>query len=138
MATYDLTQSGGVSTTAGPYGMYWRKIHLDFGANPYSAADVLQLIDVPAGTFVLNVFTKVTTAEGATGTGDVGDGGDPNGWNDALDLNATGIEYGAIGTDARAITDTYLYSSADTIDLTLDHDIDTAVVDVAVLCYNPF
>lgn len=102
---------------------------LDFSAINASAADVIQALKVGKGMLVSNVRTLITTAEGGTATCDVGDGDDPNGYNDAADLNAAAgvIE---VNLEADAYGEGKYYSAADTIDLTLDHDLDACVVEV--------
>lgn len=114
--------------------------YIDFAAYTATAADVIEVLNVDAGTFVFDTFTRVVTAEGATATGDLGDGSDPNGYNDAVNMNSTAgtIETTVIGVSS---TDAYgvgrYYSSADTIDLTLDHSMDAAQMYVAALCFWP-
>lgn len=108
---------------------------LDFSATNASAADVVQCLNIPKGAVVIKQWVQVVTAEGGTATGDFGDGDDPNGYNDAVNLNTTTATSGAIfptpGTDAYA--DGRLYTAADTIDLTLDHALDAAVIRVGAI-----
>lgn len=101
---------------------------LNFSTTNASAADVIEAVKVPKGAMVLRVATYVSTAEGAAATADVGDGTDPNGYNDACDLNATGMETSITSTDA--YNEGKLYAVDDTIDLTLGHDMDACIVDV--------
>lgn len=84
-------------------------------------ADVLQVLRVLAGWAVHWVATRVVTvAAGAdTITANVGDGGDADGWDAAVDLTSAGYNISAVGTDAYAIGSPKVYSSDDTIDLTL-------------------
>lgn len=84
-------------------------------------ADVLQVLRVLAGWAVMFVTTRITTAcAGAdTITTHVGDGDDDNGWDNAVDLTTVGYNVSAVGTDALAIGSPKLYTSDDTIDLTL-------------------
>jgi hypothetical protein len=101
---------------------------IDFSATNASASDVIQCLRIPAKATVLKCWTNVETAEGGTATADLGDGADPNGYNDAIDLNATGSEFSITSTDA--FNEGKTYASADTIDLTLDHNMDAAIVNV--------
>jgi hypothetical protein len=102
---------------------------LNFATTNASAADVIQALKVGAGMLVTSVRTKITTAEGGTATCDVGDGDDPNGYNDAADLNAAaGVIEKNLEADAYGVGK--YYSADDTIDLTLDHDLDACVVEV--------
>lgn len=103
---------------------------LDFATTNAAATDIVQALKVGAGMIVTNVRTRIVTAEGATATCDVGDGDDPNGYNDAADLNAA---ENVIETNLEA--DPYgegkYYAVEDTIDLTLDHALDACVVEVS-------
>ena len=76
------------------------------------AADVIELIDVPAGTLVKNVFYEVLVGEAAQ-TLDIGDGVDPDGYV-AVAAVATA---GSSGIGAGALAGGKYYSAADTIDL---------------------
>lgn len=109
--------------------------YIDFSATSVSAADVVEVLDVGAGTWVHGVGLRDITAEGATCTVDVGDATDPNGYMDAADLNS------ANAIDRMYEADAYgegkYYSSADTIDFTMDHDTDAAVVYVYAICHWP-
>jgi len=104
--------------------------HKDF--NTSAASDVIQVMNIPAGTVVLKVYTHVVTAEGGTLTFDVGDGTDPNGWDDAVDGNSTGMNATTEGTDALADSlgagAGKYYSADDTIDITLDNAADAAKI----------
>ena len=79
-----LAQFSGVQAGPYPYGIgrfAVMKFHVDMAAVSTalaatidgSAADVIQLWDIPAGTHILSVAVKVTTAEGAASTVAVGD-----------------------------------------------------------------
>lgn len=90
------------------------------------AADVDEVLYVAAGTLVLNVFVKLLTAEGAALTADVGDGAQPAGWFDNIDMNAAAPAYygstialteGAPNTFTRPYTAGRLYTANDTIDI---------------------
>lgn len=83
--------------------------------------DVYQVLPVGTGSVVMEVFTKIVTANDAatTSTVDIGDGTDPNGYDDDVNMKATAGTY----TDGTS-TDVYVggfgkvYTSGDTIDLT--------------------
>lgn len=111
------------------------KNELNFADTPASAADVIQALKIPAGSMVLSVLTYINTAEGDVATCDVGDATDPNGYNDACDLNAAaGTVEKALEADALSVGK--YYAADDTIDLTLDHNLDAAIVTVMAL-YAP-
>lgn len=105
-------------------------VEIDFSQTNASAADVVQIAKVSAGTLVEKVDYRVKTAEGGTATADIGDGDDPNGYDDAINLNAAANT--VAGTLPVVATDAYAkgkyYAADDTIDLTLDHNLDAAVV----------
>lgn len=109
---------------------------LDFSSTNASASDVIETIKVLAGTFVHSVHTRVSTVEGGTMTFDVGDGADPNGYDDAVAGNSApsnGACSGAstIGTDAYAVGKKY--TANDTIDIVLDDAADAMVLEVYAL-----
>lgn len=104
-----------------------------------SAADVVQLWDIPQGCIIEKVLMNVTTAEGAAATVAVGDGDSAACYMAATSINAltTTTKGGsAITTDAYAIVGGKLYKTADTLDLTFATaaDIDLAVFDLYVVC----
>ena len=103
---------------------------LDFSATNVSSADVVEAIKVGIGMLVTRVSLIVTTAEGGTATCDIGDGTDPNGFDDSVNLNDTAntVTRSLEATDAYGVGKNYL--AADTIDLTIDNDLDAAVVEV--------
>lgn len=104
---------------------------LNFEVTPVAAGDVVQALKVDAGQTVYEVQTRVITAEGATCTATVGDASGANSWDASVNLNAaagTGTR-SAVGTDAYATTGK-LYAAADTIDLTMGHDTDAAIIEV--------
>ena len=76
-----------------------------------AAADVVELISIPAGTHVLNVYVEVLEGEAAQ-TLNVGDGADPDGYVAAADVATTGARVLGAGAIVGK-----LYSAADTIDL---------------------
>jgi len=114
---------------------------IDFSEVNTAASDVVQALTIPAGTMVIDVMTKLITAEGGVLTAEVGDGDDPNGWDASVDLNTTvgTLTKSVEGTDARKAANAtgYYYSAADTIDLTMSANAaDAAVIDVFALCID--
>lgn len=101
-----------------------------------SSSDVLQILDIPAGTFVHAVWTKIVTPEGATLGGTVGDGTQAAGFMAALTgNNAAGTYEGPAGTEAYAATGGKFYAATDTLDwvLATEATVTTAVVDFFIL-----
>lgn len=117
------------------------KNRIDFSEVNTAASDVVQALTIPANTMVIDVMTRLITAEGGTLTATVGDGGSAAGWDGSVDLNTTAgtVTQSVEGTDARKASNAtgYVYTSADTIDLTMSANAaDTAVIDVMALCVN--
>ena len=96
------------------------------GLTALAAADVLEVIKVPANTLVTHVALNVTTAEGGTLTVDVGDGDNPDGYLDGVNANATAAYLTVAGTDAFEAGK--FYTAADTIDIVLNNAADAAVM----------
>ncbi|NKE69893.1 hypothetical protein [Candidatus Manganitrophus noduliformans] len=122
MATLDKT--GGASVSAAQpwdgkdrYGVIEKEIDLAGVAT----GDVLQCLKVKDGFLVHNVTTKIVTASDKVTTADVGDGADPNGFDNQIDLAAAAgtRTKGLGGTDQFVTDDGKLYSADDTIDLTV-------------------
>jgi hypothetical protein len=106
---------------------------IDFSATNASGSDVVQVLKIPAGALVKNVWVTVLTPEGGTSTATVGDGAGADSWDASTNLNATAntVTAGLPGTDAYATAGKY-YAAADTIDLTLSaNDVDTAILNVS-------
>lgn len=100
---------------------------VSFEATSVTAADVVEVLKIPKGFLVLTQGSIVLQAEGATCTATVGDGDSANSWDASLDLNSATCQmttpsdtYGALGGKH--------YRAADTIDWTMGHDTDAAIV----------
>lgn len=93
------------------------------GATALAAADVLEVIPVPAGTVVSNVGMSVITAGAATSTIAMGDGSAAAGYLAATAASAVGISGGvpvlAAGAFAPTLSGGKLYAVDDTIDITI-------------------
>jgi len=123
MATFDLTIGGNSAHAIGRkvHPTRTRKLVVDASALTRAAAAVLQLFKVPADSLV-TIVPDVVTAEGGVATADLGWTEDPNGFADALDLNvATTLAAGAVPV-------TKFFTADTIITLTLDHELDTAVL----------
>lgn len=85
-----------------------------------AAADVLEVIRIPAETIVLAAGFEVVTAV-TGGAADqaitLGDGGDANRWVDTFDLDAATA--GAHGTIVIATANPTVFATTDTIDITI-------------------
>lgn len=101
---------------------------ISFAEKPVAQNDVVQICTFPAGTRVLHVGWEVTTAEGDTCTADLGDATDPNGWDDAINLNSAAAGGSVTGTDNFDTGMGKLYTAEDTLDLTMGHDTDKAII----------
>ena len=105
----------------------WAENYLDFSATNVDVGDVVQAIKIPAGARMIRWGAEVLTAESATCTATVGDAGTAHGWDAELDLNSATGQISLEATDTDAATTMY-YGTADTIDLTMGHDTDTAIM----------
>ena len=115
---------------------------LNFSATNAGAADVVQALNVEKGTYVHQVYLRVVTAEGGVATVDGGDGANPDGWLDGIDVNAAAdTVYKATtnaGTDeAFGKAHGKLYTADDTIDLIINNALDAAVLDIIAIGYRP-
>jgi len=82
-----------------------------------AATDVIEALNIPAGTQVLAAGAKVVTAaDSTTLTVDVGTGADADEWVDGFDAKSTAGTYSA---DLDAVPNRNTYGTADTIDVTL-------------------
>lgn len=123
MATIDLTIGGNTAHSIGRkvHPTRTRKLVVNTAVTNRSSADVLQLFKVPADSLV-TIIPDVVTAEGGVATADLGWTEDPNGFADALDLNVA-------TTLAAPATPVTKFMTGDTIvTLTLDHDLDAAIL----------
>jgi hypothetical protein len=111
------------------------QVEIDFSEKNVAAADVVQIANIEAGTRVIAIGWEVTTAEGDTCTATLGDGDGAASWDASINLNSAAGGGSAAGTDAYALTSGIgkLYTSADTIDLVMGHDTDTAVVTFQIM-----
>jgi hypothetical protein len=102
------------------------------GATALAAADVMEIIPIPAGTLVSNVGMVITTAAGVTSTISIGDGSAAAGYLAATSANATGTSGGApvlaSGAFAPTLSGGKVYAAADTIDITLGTAVPAAAV----------
>lgn len=100
-----------------------------------AAADVVTIIDIPAGTVVEGVCYEVVNAD-ATQTMDIGDGVDPNGWVAVADVGTAGNSGIGAGALAVAVGLGKYYAAADTIDIAVPATkaYDTLKVKVTALC----
>lgn len=112
------------------------------GEHAHADADVLEVLNIPAGTLVLRAGHKVTTAEGATAAGTLGDGADPDGYVAASNLNSAATQISALAlTEGTPNTVTgysngKFYAAADTIDYVATNAVDAAVVDFFAVCVD--
>lgn len=104
------------------------------GATALTSGDVLEVIRLPAKSYVLAVGLDVTTAEGGTLTIDVGDGSAADGYLDGVNANtvasyasALALTEGAPNTVTGYSAGKY-YAAADTIDVKTVNAADAAVM----------
>lgn len=118
-------------------------VTLDFDTNNVGASDTVEIADLPvlSGGFLVPTYfaVEVETADGETATADFGlkptSGSsftaDPNGLDDAVNLNSTGVSTGAIGTDALMGARVDIDNGA-TLYMTADHALEDGVAHVTL------
>lgn len=116
---------------------------LDFDTYNVTTSDTVTIADLPvaSGKYLIPVFfsTNVVTADGETATADFGlkptSGSaftaDPNGLDDAVNLNSAAISEGAIGTDAQMGARIDITGGA-TLYMTPDHALEDGVAYVTL------
>lgn len=143
MANIDLTVGGttGVSETAARKQIVFvNTVDFSIAANNVVAANIGQLINIPAKFWMHTFGIRLDVVEGGTATAVFGDGADPNGWlATAVDLNGTAGDYFQSGKVlAEAAPNTFLdayhpgkyYATADTIDIDPANDLNAAKITV--------
>ena len=148
MANLDFTRGVTVTADGKPHPPLLERV-LDFSISNGAGSDVAQALDALAGYWVECVAIEVLTAEGATLTVDVGDGADPDGFLNGVDMNAAvGTMYSsvntyAIGTGQLDVTAAHevqlygifggkFYGADDTIDVLLNDAAATAKMRLTV------
>ncbi len=106
---------------------------IDFSVTNVSAADVVQVLNIPKAALVTKAGCNVAVAEGATATATFGDATTADGWDASVNLNSTGNYISTEGTDTYGAGK--VYTAADTLDLTVSADLDAGKVYVyAIYC----
>lgn len=104
------------------------------------STDIIQCVNIPAGTLVKSVGILMNTAATATTlTCTVGDGATADGWDASVNLKGTaGTWTMSTPSDTFPALGGKYYSSADTIDITVTVNTLTvgAVFDIFVECIN--
>lgn len=100
------------------------------GKRALSTSDVVEVINIPANTYVEQVFVKVLAADAGASI-NVGDGADPDGWGVGVSVAATDVLHDA---DAAFNASAKFYTADDTIDITATGTLDTARVRVYAVC----
>ena len=116
MATFDKTGKGG--TTGHPANgrtPYLVENTIDMSASGFQPAanDIVQALDIPAESIVMNAGIEVLTASPSSVTLDMGDGDTADIYVDNLDSTSTG--YSAVHQDV--LSTGKIYASADTVDI---------------------
>ena len=116
MATFDKTGKGG--TTGHPANgrtPYLVENTIDMSVSGFQPAanDIVQAIDVPAETMVLNAGLEVLAVSPSSVTLDLGDADDVDKYVDGHDSTATGFAANVINASNVG----HVYGSADTIDI---------------------
>lgn len=96
-------------------------------ATALADGDIIQMVPVPKGAQIIDIMVQWTDLDSSTGpTMNIGDGTDPNGWMDGLDITAAGKS--CLSDAGCAFSAYYIgkeYTADDTIDCEIDdHDPD--------------
>jgi len=102
------------------------------GLTALAAADILEVLPIPAGSIVSNVGMVVSTIAGVTSTLSIGDGSSQVGYLAATSLQTAatsgGVPVLAAGAFAPTLSGGKVYAAADTIDVTLGTAVPAAAV----------
>jgi len=129
MATYEIADAvgfdvGSAVPSANTAKARVEKVELDFaaiiaaraaaGATALATNDVIECLHIPAHTMLLGAGMRVTSVESTntTGTFDLGDGSDPNGFTTILANNA-------LASEGNVTILTKYYATADSVDISL-------------------
>ena len=115
MATFTITGGGATGYGANGPNVKVANVVIDLTDSDFSAlaaTDVIEAIEVPAGTIVLSAGYEILTAGTGTGTLSLGDGGDVDRYVTAV------VQTGAGQKTPLTANVPHMYTSADTIDLT--------------------
>ena len=154
MATYDYTVGGNTRvgwTAEQPVQIVNRLVDIaavitadtdgDLGSSTIDAASILQIIDVPDNTYVLQTNIRtITVSTTGTITVDLGDGDEDDRYNEAVDLTATAGTNAwsnhANDSGSQQIGSGHFYSAADTIDLVFNNATTNGIFVVQVAFIN--
>ena len=122
MATHSKVTGGTAGHPSTRRRPYWVENTIDNSLFDPAANDVVQCLNIPAETFVINAGIEVLTATSSSVTLDVGDGGDVDRFIDGLDSTSTG--HGAQVANVSNVG--HVYGTADTLDVKVLGAQDTA------------
>lgn len=129
--THDVTSDSTAFPFIGGQKCFVIEKEFDCSETNLVAGDTYQALHIPANTLITDVVVEVVTAEGGTGTIDVGDGADPDGWCDGTNVNSATTTLGAGALKAGKV-----YPSVDTLDVLVNNALDAAVFKVKAVCFN--
>lgn len=106
MATQTLYTTGTTSFSKGEISQIWRYDYfLDFTVATVANGDVLKIIALPKGSYVIGTFVTINTASTASTTMSVGDSGSGTRYSTTLDVTqAAGTEIAPTSYTAHAYT----------------------------------
>ena len=131
---YTTDVGNGIGMLDGRLGLLKGRVDAALTGGTNTSTDTYEVIHVPAGFYIMNVWAYVVEAEATntTATIEVGIGNDPDEFIKATSPDTTGEIFGMTG-DALAINGTVL-TAADTIDITVaTAALTNAVIDVYAL-----
>ena len=141
MAAIDLIGEGQSFLGENPQVVKVKRVTVGFDTGDVNveAQEASAIFNIPANTFVLDVFSNVDTAFTALVTLDIGDGDDPDGWlATAKVAPQSAVSTGLVKRTTEATAEAYaggkLYAAADTIDITVGGaNVDAGELDVFVV-----
>lgn len=136
--TYDLSGGSAAIPSGSGAKVFIMENTVNLANDNVVASAVIQALDIPAGTLVLQCGLIPLTAEGGTLTATLGDGDTVNGWDaSTMDLNQIATQYTSLVADTNGATGGKYYATADTIDVVTSANAgDLAKFKVWALCLD--
>ena len=146
MAAIDLIGEGQSFLGENPQVVKVKRVTVGFDTGDVNveAQEASAIFNIPANTFVLDVFSNVDTAFTALVTLDIGDGDDPDGWLATAKVApqsavSTGLYKRTTEATAEAYAGGKLYAAADTIDITVGGaNVDAGELEVIIMYIENF
>ena len=133
---YDVTVGEGFPYTGGNRAFVLEGLY-DATEQELVTTAVAEVINIPANTYVQQVFYKIETGQGAARNFEVGDGDDVDGWVEATSSQTAGDWVMALVAAAYPTALGKLYTDADTIDVRSNGaTLDACKIRVKAICFR--